>query len=491
MPEAEIPLSKESPPHDATLLGDIATRAAAQSIDSPEVAAVEANLGLLSADEYVQRRSDTLVNNPEAVLDEKAEIAKYFSLQEQPYTEEIKGLANLSNPMKSTVKTVVTLIGYGEGSRIKHTLEEYAKQDVDPSSFEIVMLDNHPANVADDNTAIEVADFQQEHPEISVTFAQKVWADKEPATVGNARRYAFDIALARISARNAVISNTVLISNDADAVAIAPNYLGSIRHELESKPYEDGLVTHMDLPAEVLAKPNVAAGFMVLGGLEDSLEAGSVEAGLDKEPVTFIGRSSAVRASVYAAVGGFNPNAILAEDAELSWMIADARNWDAERLGRFDGTTIVTDPRRHLDAIVNKVPFNQMLFDFDKRPDLRQMDNDELLGQIPDALDWELLQDEVNDAWQAQYGGYKRFGDRFEPLYKAAMSKLGIEYELVGGSVVLKNVDGLLGLLSKDGKPIEVVHSEPREYTPELIEELKSFFGALPRGVIEARSRHE
>jgi hypothetical protein len=171
-------------------------------------------------------------------------------------------------------------------------------------------------------------------------------------------------------------------------------------------------------------------------------------------------------------------------------MIADARNWDAERLVRFDGTIIVTNPRRHLDAIVNKVPFNQMLFDFDKRPDLRQMDNNELLAKIPDALDWELLQDEVNDAWQAQYGGYKRFGDRFEPLYKAAMSKLGIEYELVGNSVVLKNVDGLLAHLSNGGKPVEVIHSEPREYSPELIQELKSFFGALPKGVIEARSRH-
>jgi hypothetical protein len=138
----------------------------------------------------------------------------------------------------------------------------------------------------------------------------------------------------------------------------------------------------MGLPAEVLVKPNVAAGFMVLSGLEESLEAGSPEAGLDKEPITFIGRSSAVRAAVYAAVGGFNPNAILAEDAELSWMIADARNWDAERLGRFDGTTIVTNPRRHLDAIVNKVPFNQMLFDFYRRPGLRQMDNNELLGKI-------------------------------------------------------------------------------------------------------------
>jgi hypothetical protein len=93
------------------------------------------------------------------------------------------------------------------------------------------------------------------------------------------------------------------------------------------------------------------------------------------------------------------------------------------------------------------------------------------------------------DAWQAQYGGYKRFGDRFEPLYQAAMSRLGIEYEVVDGSVILVNVDGLLGLLSKDGKPIEIIHSEPREYTPKLIEELRSFFGALPKGVIEARAR--
>lgn len=469
-------LAAESPQHE--------------SISAAESHPSEVNLGLLAASEYLQRRSDTLIDDPEAVLDEETEITKHFARQEQPYVDEIKGLANLSSPMKPTVRTVVTLIGYDEGSRIKHTLEEYAKQDIEPSLFEIVMLDNHPENVAGDNTAAEVAAFQKEHPEIPVTFAQKVWSDKEPATVGNARRYAFDIALSRISARGATGSDTVLISNDADAVAVAPNYLSSIVHEFEAKPREDGLVTRMDLPDEVLAKPNVAAGFLVLSGLEESLEEGSVEEGLGKESATFVGRSSAVRASVYAAVGGFNQNATLAEDAELSWMIADARSWDAERVVRFDGTTIVTNPRRHLDAIVNRVPFNQMLFDFHKRPDLRQMNNDEILDQIPDALDWELLQDEVNDGWQAQFSGYKRFGDRFEPLFKTAMTKLGIEYEIADGSVVLKNVDKLLGLLSKDGKPIEIVHSEPRVYNPELIQQLKSFFGALPKGAIEARNRH-
>ncbi|MDB5170255.1 MAG: hypothetical protein JWN82_651 [Candidatus Saccharibacteria bacterium] len=457
-------------------------------IEIKEVQTKESDLGLLSAAQYRERRSDTLLNNPEAALDEETEIAKYFARQEQSYVDEIKGLANLSRPMKQSVRAVVTLIGYSEGSRIKHTLEEYAKQDIDPSLFEIVMLDNHPEGIPDDGTASEVVAFQQEHPEISITFAQKVWADGEPATVGNARRHAFDIALARVSARDALDGSTVLISNDADAVAVAPNYLSSIINEFEAKPDKDGLVTRMNLPDEVLAKPNVAAGFLVLGGLEESLEEGSVEAGLGKEPATFVGRSSAVRASVYAAVGGFNQDAVIAEDAELSWMIADARNWDAERVVRFDDTTIVTDPRRHLDAIMNKVPFNQMLFNFQSRPDLRQMSNDEILDQIPAALDWELLEGEVNDGWQAQFSGYKRFGDRFEPLFKTAMTKLGIEYEVVDGNVALKNVNGLLDLLSKDGKPIEVVHSEPRAYTPELIEQLKSFFGALPRGVIEARN---
>lgn len=445
-------------------------------------------LGLLSATQYRERRSDTLLNNPEAALDGETEITKYFTRQEQAYVDEIKGLADLSRPMKPSVRAVVTLIGYSEGSRIKHTLEEYARQNIDPSLFEIVMLDNHPEGIADDDTAHEIAAFQQEHPEISVTFAQKVWADEEPATVGNARRHAFDIALARIATRDMRDADTVLISNDADVVALAPNYLSSIIREFEDKPREDGLVTSMCLPEEVLAKPNVAAGFLVLGGLEESLEEGSVVVGIDKEPATFVGRSSALRASTYAAVGGFNQNATLAEDAELSWMIADARNWDAERVVRFDGTTIVTDPRRHLDAIMNKVPFNQMLFDFHKRTDLRQMNYDEILGEIPDALDWELLEGEVNDGWQAQFSGYKRFGDRFEPMFKAAMTKLGIEYEVVDGSVVLKNIDGLLNLLSNDGKPIEVIHSEPREYSPELIEQLKSFFGALPAGVIEARN---
>jgi hypothetical protein len=491
MSETRLQNHSEQQPYDIGHVGDVALGVALLDVtidNTTRTTVGEINPGLLPGQEYASRRSETLLNNPEAVLDEQAEIETYFDRQAPVYVEEIKQLANLESPMKSANRIVVTIVGYGEDSRIKNTLEQYTKQDIDPNLYEIVMLDNHPKAVADDNTAEEVARFKEQHPEISITYAHKIWEEDEPATVGNARRYAFDIAQARILSRGSSDSDTILISNDADAFSIEQNYLSSILAEFETKPKEDALVTRMELPEEVLRKPNIAAAFLVLDGLERSIAKGDEGLGLEKEPAALIGRSSAMRASIYAAVGGFNARAVIAEDTELGWMISDAREWDPDRVVQFDGTSLTTDPRRHLDAIASRVPLDQMLYDFQERPGLRQMDNEEVLGLIPDYFDWELFQDEVDSAWHSQLGGNKRLGKRFEPIFESTMDKLGIDYEIVDGNVVLKDVSKLLDRLSIGEESIEVRHSQQREYTPQMVEQIQQFFSGVSRGVIEARN---
>lgn len=447
--------------------------------------------GLLSAQEYRNRRSDTLLSNPEAVLNEQDEIQKYFNRQDPAYLEEVKQLARLDHPMKQSCKVVIAIPAYREGSRINHTLEEYAKQDIDPNLYEIVLLDNRPDGVEDDNTASEVARFTKDHPQITVTFAKKVWDKDEQATVGNARKYAFDIALQRILNSGNARRDTILICNDADVLQIAPNYIESIEREFKEKPKVDALVTSMNLPSEALSKPNVAAGYMLIDRLERALAEGDPELGIGKEPATLIGRSSAMRASIYSAVGGVNPKARLAEDSELSWLISDARGWNPDRVIQFDKTSIVTEPRRHLDAIASKVPLDQMLIDFETKPELRQKSNDEVLEFIPDSFDWELFQDEVDSTWHSQWGGNRRFGDRFVPLFKKTMEKLGVKYRITeDNNILLENVDGLLQQLAGPKGNIGITHSQPIVYTQDQLNKIKGFFSKLPSGVIEARSRN-
>jgi glycosyltransferase involved in cell wall biosynthesis len=481
---------------DPSHVGDIAMRDALLSDASAPVATAEAqtdtiDLGLLSAQEYAQRRSDTLLNNPEAVLDEATEIAKYFDRQDPNHVEQIKQMANLEDPMKPTTRMVVTIPAYNEGSRIKRTLEQYLNQDIDPNLYEIVILDNHPENVADDITASEVEAFKQEHPEISVILAQKVWSENEPATVGNARKYAFDIAQARIISRSSSVEDTILVSNDADIVSISPNYLANILMNFNNNKKVDALVTGRSLIPEAFAKPNLAAAVLLWDQLDRTIandEVGPPENRIP-EPASLAGCSTAVRAAIYAAVGGFNAEATLAEDTELGWMISDARDWNADRIVQFDQVSLSTDPRRFLDAIVNRVPISEMFTNFQQKPEIRQMNNEGVLDLIPNTFDWEQFQDDADSFWQSQDAGmYKRLGKRFEPLFESAMNKLGVEYDIVGSRLILKSVDGLLENLAGPVGNIDVVHSEPRVLGIEAVKDIKQFLSGIPEGVLGAWS---
>lgn len=451
--------------------------------------APESKLGLLSADQYKARLSETLKDNPEAQLDELQEINAYFGRQDQAYVAEIEELARDQEQLSDDVKLIVTIVAYGEGSRIRKTLEEYAKQDIDPRLFEIVVLDNHPQEVEDDNTLSEIELFKNDHPDISVVAAHKIWDESNPKTVGNARKYAFDLSLYRIAQRAQNSSDTILVCNDADATAIKENYLSSILAELTNHPDEDALVTYMDIPPEALSKPNVAASFLVLEAFDEALTEGRPGI-VEPEPASINGRSSAFRAAAYAAVGGFNPKAVIAEDSELGWLISDARNWDPRRVTRLTDTTLVTDPRRYIDATVNRIPVDQMLLDFQTKPKLRSMNNDEVLSLTPNTFDWELLQDDLDSLWNSQFtGGNQRVRD-FEAVFQIAMEKLGVDYEIIDGKELrLTNIDTLLNYLSKYNPSIEVIHSKPRVYTPEMIKQIREYFSEIPQGVIEARNR--
>jgi len=445
-----------------------------------------AGLGLLSAEEYRARRSDILLKDPEAVLNEEQEIHRYFDVQDPAYLKEIRQLSDLDHPMKPTNRLVVAIPAYNEGSRIRRTLEQYVGQDIDPNLFEIIVFANP---VPDDKTPSEIAKFKQEHPGVTVTFAQKSWREGEPNTVGNARKHSFDIAMTRLVERGPNGQDTILISNDADTVALEKNYLSSILAEFDVNPKVDALVTRLNLPREARAKPNVEAAVALWDMLDRTIAKDEVGDPEDRipEPVSFIGRSNATRASIYAAAGGYNPKTAGSEDLEMGWMISDARDWDASRIIQFDDTVLTSDPRRNLVAAANRVPISEMYSDFQQNPEIRQMNNDEVLAVIPDALDWEHFQADADSFWRSQdVGMYKRLGQRFAPLFKSAMDKLGVQYEIVEGSLVLTNVDALLKNLAGAGKPIEVIHSQPRIIDPNAEHEIRQFFSEIPRGVLGA-----
>lgn len=446
------------------------------------------NTGLLNAEEYKPRYSETLIKNPNAKLEEFDEIKKYFSHQTSSYINSIDALSSLDTPLSSETRVIVTIISYGEGHRIKNTLELYLNQDIDFNLFEIILLDNHPENVDRDNTEEEVKKFIQENPNIKVIYAYKTWKEGEYAAIGNARKHVFDISLNRILRRGLGFKDTILISNDADAISYDSNYLSSIIKKFDSSPEVDALVTKMSIPDYAMAKPNIAVATEILDLMERVIIKENKDLGEPADPVIFVGRSCAMRSSIIAASGGCNQRATVHDDRELGWIISDARNWDPKRIIQFDETSMVTDPRRHLDALASGLLVDLMLFNFHVKPELRQMNNEEVLKLIPDDVDWELLQEEIDSTWMSQFSGNKLYANKFEACFRFVMDKLGIDYEIINGHVSLKSIDKLLENLShKYGKKVNIKHSKPIVYTPDLIQEIKIFFSSLSEGAIGAR----
>jgi glycosyltransferase involved in cell wall biosynthesis len=446
------------------------------------------NSGLLEAQEYKPRYSETLINNPSADLDEQEEIKKYFNRHDFDYIKQISVLSSLDKPLDQEVRIIVTIIAYGEGEKIKKTLELYRNQDINSRLFEIVLLENHPSRVSKDNTEEEVKKFIAENPNINVLYAHKVWEEGDFACIGNARKHVFDISLNRIIHRGKSNKDVIIISHDADPISYESNYLSSILEVFDTSPKVDALVTRMSIPEDAMSKPNIAVATDVLGLMELNLIDKNEALNEPADPAIFVGRSCAMRAAIIAACGGCNKRAVVHDDRELGWLISDARGWDPQRIIFFQGTGMVTDPRRHLDTYASGLPVDIMLVNFDLKPEIRQMDNKEVLKMISDDIDWEMLQEDINSTWMSQFSGNKLYAKKFEPAFHKTMSTLGIEYSIVNGNCVLQNIDKLLATLSiRYGRNVNIKHSKPIEWTPEMIKKVKDFFGGLSEGVLGAR----
>ncbi len=442
------------------------------------------DLGFLTADDFVARRSQTLINDPNSTLDEAYEVEKFLSGFSPKYRAEILKLAQVeTKPLSKDVRVIVTIIASQEASRIRQALNSYTKQDLPPAKFEIVVLGNHRSDVVSDKTQDEVERFQADNPGIAVVYAHKIWQPDEFATVGNARKYAFDIAFARIHARGRSYKDTIIVSNDADTIDNSTNYLSLISEAFDADSAIEALVTPSGVPVSSIRKPNVYAVLYLWDALDDVIA--------ENEPRNLVGSSSAYRASIYAAIGGFNPSGKMAEDLETGFMIADARGWDPRCVAFLAGARQTTDPRRILESMASRIPINEMYYKFVTSPEVRSANNEELLKMIPDSLDWELFEEDADNFWSGgDTGMYKWRGERFEKDFKTAMDRIGAEYRIEGGRLYLTNIDKLISNYQEefDTAP-EILHSERRSFDSNRLRDIKQFFATVSDSAIDCRTR--
>lgn len=414
-------------------------------------------LGLLDWGEFKKRQSPTIKNNPDAQLNERTELDYYFNSQNPEYIKEIKDL-NGTDVMSENCRVAITIPAYQEGKNIRKTLEQFTKQkDKDGNAlssdlFEIVIVDNHPASKTKDNTEAEIQAFVATNPQIKVKYAHKTWINDEGG-VGIARKYATDLALMRSKLRSNQTGDLILVSQDADLEGLSDNYIIDMVHAFDSNLRVDAVAGKWTLSDKVLSKPNVRAAERLWHFLDRLIQNDAVgpTGSRDVKTPGLVGRNAAFRASIFAAVGGYNNHAKLAEDLEIGWMMQAARNMDASRQIYLNSAEVVSSPRRFLAATVQGTPLIQMYGGFHENTGIRQLDDNKLLSQISDTFDAKRFEKEADAIWQAHMNGqYKWLGDRFVPLFRRSMGLVGVDYQIVNGHVKILDYQKLLNGLNKN-----------------------------------------
>ncbi|GEM_PF-6854977 len=425
----------------------------------------EESLGWVNRDNYETRRSKRLTENPYVKLDESTEVEDYLNRMDTKYREELEQMdKTIGIPMENQSRTVITVPAFGEGKIIYKTLAQFLNQKdkkgnpIDPSLFEIIVFENDTESRPKDETEKEIQRFKADHPELKVYYAYKRWRPEDIAngvnTVGNGRRYNCDLALLRSNKRTTKPGDLIIINNDADLEGITPKYIASVIDEFDTKDETDAVVGKRNLPEWALNKPNIRAGQRLWETFDSVMRhtGGGDEMTPSKRRRGWpgmIGENSAMRASIYAAVGGYGSKAKLAEDQNLGDMMRVARNYDDRRFEYLNRLQTIKNPRRYLTYMVSGKPIIEMYNDYHENKDIRDLDNKTLLSRISNSFDIGRFQLDADAVYQkkADYGHFK--DDEFDLRFKRTMDFMGVEYKIENNHVIITNATRLTEALKR------------------------------------------
>ncbi len=423
-------------------------------------------LGWIDRSEYTSRRSKTLIENPNAKLDESAEVADYLSRINPQYREELEQMDRLiGKPMSSETRTVITVPVFGEGKIIRQTLEQFLNQkdrngdSINPNLFEIIVFENDTDARPKDETENEIKKFKTDHPDFKVHYAYRRWNHEDISnrvnTVGNGRRYNCDLALLRSSKRTTNAGELIIINNDADLEGITPTYVTDIIEEFDTNESRDAIIGKRDLPDWALKKPNIKAGQRLWETFDAVMRhtGGGGEMAPDQRRKGWpglIGENSAMRASIYAAVGGYGPKAKLAEDQNLGDMMRVARNYDDSRFKYINRLQTIKNPRRYLTCMVEGKPMIEMYNDYHENKNIRDLDNNQLLDRIPDTFDITRFQLDADAIYQKKNTYQHLKGYEFDQRFKKMMGFMGTEYVIENGHVKITDASKLISGLQEN-----------------------------------------
>jgi len=431
-----------------------------------------------------EQLSPRLVTNPDTYLNEQQEYEWYISTLSSRRRQEVRSLRRQMRPLDDNVRAVVCMPAYKEGPNIYKTLENYAglvDENGNPFNYaklRIVVFNNSPEGQRRDNTGEEVRRFMKDHPEVQVDYVKATF-DKGVVKIGNIRNIV-TAAIIENAARNRsrTHDDLIYVSNDADIPSggIRKTYVADIIDEFDSNPQMDALAGKIDFPEELMDRVPVQLATRRLWQYKDLIHItkGSGEPFL-------VGRNSAMRLKMIAAVGNYDASDGSGEDVEIGNKIKWVRRWNpgtqrferertgggrikkGNRIRYVHRVALDSDPRRDIVRLLGGERIQNQYSVFEKDQSIRGKTGAELadvavaegLGEFDRALFEKEAEAFYRDAkgWE-EYGGLEAFN--------RAIGRLGVKYQVATREV--------------NGKPVEVFRLTDTS--------------VLERGLQEHRFRH-
>ncbi|HET6747193.1 MAG TPA: hypothetical protein VFH06_03750 [Candidatus Saccharimonadales bacterium] len=284
---------------------------------------------------------------------------------------------------------IIPVAAAQETHLFRRTLEQYATQDTDPSTWSLMLYLNHvaPTTPEEDRNirAIQrvIDEFKTAHPALSVRVAHKTYEDQAPP-IGGIRGEAWDLALYDIMKSDIDNDDLIGITHDADAAFISPNYISEMQKAAVSVPLADiftgYLHWHKDGDTNSDANRVLAYWTYTSNLRRQTQDVSFVHTGPDS--------NAGIRIATYAAMRGYNKLAKMAEIHELQERIAIARRLPYKDLSHFhyiETIRLSTDSRRLYETLARGFPpdyaWTSLPFSTGRDP-IRNADN-HVLANIP------------------------------------------------------------------------------------------------------------
>ncbi len=347
--------------------------------------------------EWESKFSDSLRNNPKAKLNQTAELKKYLERQEKDgslgkeYVKEIDDRiadGNLQSIITPKTKMIVCMPVHGpsESENIYHTLSLYAAQKDKGTLEETAVLlninwrEHEKDSELCKKTLAEVERAQKDFPELRLGYFKKEWstefiAQKSGLLSGSVQKHLFDTAL-RMIENSGTKQEMYLASNDADAQGMSGDYLKHLLEAEKENPEKDAFFGKIEWGSEEFVKyPGYHASMRVMQYLNMMKRNAK---SMNEKNIESSGANFTCKASMYAAVGGFDSGTGAGADVDLGQRIRHARlgfnnedTTDVEKLksypiGFVNKAWIDTDPARALGEYISGRPLANMWREWNK-----------------------------------------------------------------------------------------------------------------------------